>query len=216
MSPRGQIVLLNSGGPDALLAGVLLAHPYDVVSLYLDYGQHASIREQQCARHVADFLRASHYESKVPLYENLSSKVPMVKGGRGSRADQPISEYVPFRNTLFLSHAVAVAETIGANAVAIGSIGGPWVTPDNRPEYFRAMQQTVNQGTGAKSTIDVLVPLQQFSKSEVIAKALALQLPLEKTWSCHNTNDYPCKVCGNCQMRHDAFVANNAIDPLLI
>lgn len=213
---RGKtLVLLNSGGPDALLAGRMLSEEYDLHSLFVDYGQHAAARERICAQFCAAHLGADHSELQLDVYRAHAPGVSMVASDRRSTARDPISEYVPFRNSLLIANAVALAESVRGAAVGIGSIAGPWITPDNRPEYFDALRTLVNAGTLETTTIDVLVPLQTFDKTRVIRTCFELDLPLRSTWSCHNTNTVPCQSCGNCEMRANAFRELGISDPLL-
>ncbi|XVU27909.1 7-cyano-7-deazaguanine synthase [Actinoplanes sp. CA-054009] len=215
MSEARTLVLLNSGGPDALLAGRILADRYRLHSLFIDYGQHAAARERICARFCAERLGARHSELHLGVYRTHTTSLGMIAADARSEASAPISEYVPFRNSLLLANAVALAESLTAVAVGIGSIAGPWVTPDNRPEYFSALRSLVDAGTLASTSIDVAVPLQEFDKTAVIGGCIERDLPLHLTWSCHNANTFPCQECGNCGMRSRAFSELGLDDPLL-
>ena len=215
MGEAGTLVLLNSGGPDALLSGRILSDCYDIHSLFIDYGQHAAARERICAQFCAEHLGARHSELNLDVYRTHTMSLGMVADDRRSDASAPISEYVPFRNSLLLANAVALAESVGAVAVGIGSIAGPWVTPDNRPEYFSALRSLVEAGTLESTRIDVAVPLQNFDKTAVIRGCVDRDLPLHLTWSCHNANTAPCQECGNCGMRSRAFRELDLDDPLL-
>ncbi|MFD8387309.1 7-cyano-7-deazaguanine synthase [Streptomyces sp. NPDC059679] len=212
---KKRLVLLNSGGPDALLAGSILSENYSVHSLFVDYDQHSAARERLCAQLCAEYLDASHSELTLDVYRAHASAIGMISGKGRSSSLNPISEYVPFRNTLLLANAVALAESLQASAVGIGSIAGPWVTPDNRPEYFEALRELVNAGTLKTTSIDVETPLQELSKTRVIDKCLDRELPLQFTWSCHNSNTTPCQSCGNCDMRSTAFRELQRSDPLM-
>jgi 7-cyano-7-deazaguanine synthase len=215
MADARTLVLLNSGGPDALLAGRILSEKYDIHSLFVDYGQHAAARERVCAQFCAEHLGAKHSELQIDVYRAHAPGIGMVSSDQRSSARDPISEYVPFRNSLLIANAVALAESVQGAAVGIGSIAGPWVTPDNRPEYFDALRSLVNAGTLKTTTIDILVPLQEFDKTKVISTCFEHDLPLRFTWSCHNTNTVPCQACGNCEMRATAFRELGMSDPLL-
>jgi 7-cyano-7-deazaguanine synthase len=121
-------------------------------------------------------------------------------------------EYVPFRNTILISLAVAWAEVLGADLAVIGSIGGPWITPDNNPRYFEAMNRLVE--AGSRASVVVAAPLNAMTKARVLLLGRELGIDLALTWSCQNEVDNPCQECNNCRDRSAAFAAANLVDPL--
>jgi 7-cyano-7-deazaguanine synthase len=215
MNSTNRAVCLFSGGPDAIVAAELTRRAgLEIHTLFVDYGQHAAKRERSCAEALADWIgAASHTNLEFGGYSQLRAAA-MVTPDQISDAANPISEYVPFRNTMMAAMGVVLAETIQADTLVIGSMAGPWVTPDNNPEYFDALRLLIQRGTPAGTDVAVSVPLQEYTKTKIIEAALEFGVPLELTWSCHNENDAPCLRCGNCRMRADAFRALAATDPL--
>ena len=126
--------------------------------------------------------------------------------------------YVPARNTIFLSFALAYAETIGADCVYIGVNALDYSGyPDCRPDYIEAMQSVFRLGTkqGREGiAIAIVTPLINLRKTEIIQLGNQLGVPWEKTWSCYAGEDLACGVCDSCQLRLAAFAQLGIPDPL--
>jgi 7-cyano-7-deazaguanine synthase len=125
------------------------------------------------------------------------------------------STYVPFRNSLFLSAAVAWAEVLGAEAVFIGAniLDNPGY-PDCRPEYFAAFQHLVQLGTRPETRITLHTPLIQLDKAGIIRLGLELGAPLHLTWSCYQNNTRACGHCSSCRLRLKGFAVVGRQDPI--
>ncbi len=213
MSVRRAVCLL-SGGPDSVVAaGLTRADGYELSGLFVDYEQRTSSREAETARRNARWLGVTDFRvARVPFLGQLGASALTDRTLRVSEETKEL-EYVPFRNTILISLAVAWAEAIGGDRVVIGSIGGPWITPDNNPRYFEAMNRLI--AAGSRAGITVHAPLGAMSKVEVLRTGLAQGLDLGATWSCQNDGDRPCQECNNCRDRSGAFVAAGMTDPLL-
>jgi 7-cyano-7-deazaguanine synthase len=208
-------VLLVSGGLDsAVAAAIAKKSGYDLYFLFFDYGQKTVNKEKICFLKLAKFYKAK--EAKI-------ISLPWVKklGGSALTDDETILtpenfnlEYVPFRNTIFLSAAVAWAEVILADAVFIGSCGGDRICPDNSPLYINSFQKLVKVGTKLKTNIKIKAPLLRGDKTYVVAIGKRLGVPFELTWSCHNFTDRACGLCSNCLSRIKAFAENSLKDPI--
>jgi 7-cyano-7-deazaguanine synthase len=126
--------------------------------------------------------------------------------------------YVPARNTIFLSFALAYAETINAEHIYIGVNALDYSGyPDCRPDYIQAMQEVFRLGTKQGrlgKPINIVAPLLQLKKTEIIQLGNQLGVPWEKTWSCYNGGDKSCGVCDSCLLRQQAFAALGLQDPL--
>jgi 7-cyano-7-deazaguanine synthase len=123
--------------------------------------------------------------------------------------------YVPFRNAHFLSVAVSWAEVIGANAVFIGAVAEDSSGyPDCRPEYYRAFQHVVREGTKPETNIEIVTPVIGLRKSEIIRRGISLGAPLHLTWSCYQFGEEACGVCDSCLLRLRAFAEAGAEDPV--
>lgn len=126
--------------------------------------------------------------------------------------------YVPARNTIFLSFALAYAETIGAECIYIGVNALDYSGyPDCRPDYIQAMQEVFRLGTrqGREGQpITIVTPLINLKKTEIIQLGNSLGVPWEKTWSCYAGGDLACGVCDACRLRLVAFAELGFLDPL--
>lgn len=126
--------------------------------------------------------------------------------------------YVPARNTIFLSFALAYAETLNAERVYIGVNALDYSGyPDCRPDYIQAMQEVFRLGTkqGREgNAIAILTPLIYLKKTEIIQLGDRLGVPWEQTWSCYAGGEIACGVCDSCRLRLAAFAALGVEDPL--
>jgi len=126
--------------------------------------------------------------------------------------------YVPARNTIFLSFALAYAETIGAERVYIGVNALDYSGyPDCRPDYIQAMQEVFRLGTkqGREGdAIAIITPLLHLKKTEIIQLGDHLGVPWHLTWSCYAGEKLACGVCDSCRLRRAAFVELGLSDPL--
>ena len=126
--------------------------------------------------------------------------------------------YVPARNTIFLSFALAYAETIGAHEVYIGVNALDYSGyPDCRPDYIQAMQEVFRLGTKqgrVGQAITIVAPLINLKKTEIIQLGNSLGVPWEQTWSCYSGDYICCGVCDSCQLRLAAFAELGISDPL--
>ena len=216
-------VLLLSGGLDSYTAGAIArADGYELYALTIHYGQvHA--RELEAARRVAAALPAArHLELDVPLSQIGGSA--LVGDGEIPK-DRPLtaagipSTYVPARNTVFLSLAMAWAEVVGAGAIVIGVNALDYSGyPDCRPEYLRAFEQLAALATRAGvegRPLEILAPLLQLSKADIIRRGLALGVDYGLTLSCYDPDaaGRACGHCDSCRLRAQGFEQAGAIDP---
>lgn len=131
--------------------------------------------------------------------------------------DIPVT-YVPARNTIFLSFALAFAEAKGAERVYIGVNAVDYSGyPDCRPDYLQAMQEVFRLGTkqGREGEpISIIAPLIKLKKTEIIQLGNNLGVPWNLTWSCYSGGDIACGVCDSCRLRLAAFSELGLEDPL--
>ncbi|OCQ92142.1 7-cyano-7-deazaguanine synthase QueC [Oscillatoriales cyanobacterium USR001] len=126
--------------------------------------------------------------------------------------------YVPARNTIFLSFALAWAETLNAQRIYIGVNALDYSGyPDCRPDYIQAMQEVFRLGTkqGIEGNpISIVAPLINLKKTEIIKLGNKLGVPWEKTWSCYAGGEIACGLCDSCRLRLAAFEELGLKDPL--
>ena len=195
---------------------------YELYALTIRYGQvHA--REIEAARQVAKALGvARHLELDVPLSKIGGSALV---GDGAIPKDRPLdaadipSTYVPARNTVFLSLAMAWAEVVGAKAIVIGVNALDYSGyPDCRPEYLRAFERlaalATKAGVGGRP-LTVLAPLLSMTKADIIKRGLALGVDYGLTLSCYDPDPAgrPCRRCDSCRLRAKGFADAGAADP---
>jgi 7-cyano-7-deazaguanine synthase len=226
MSARPKAVVLLSGGIDsATTLAIARQEGFDAYALTFRYGQrHAA--EIDAAGRVAERLGAAeHRVVTIDLRafggSALTGDVALPKDREPEVMSQGIpATYVPARNTIFLSYALAWAEVLGAFDVFIGvnalDHGG---YPDCRPEYVEAFQRLANLATKAgvegRGRLTVHTPLIRMTKAEVVRAGLALGLDFGLTSSCYDPSPAgeACGRCDACVLRLGGFAANGVQDP---
>jgi len=216
-------VLLLSGGLDSYTAGAIArSEGWDLYALTLRYGQvHA--REVEAARRVAAALGAvRHLEMEVPLSKFGGSALV---GDGDIPKDRALDEsgipstYVPARNTVFLSLAMAWAEVVAAHAIVIGVNALDYSGyPDCRPEYLQAFERMAALATRAGvegRSLTIHAPLLHLTKAEIIRRGLSLGVDYGLTLSCYDPSPdgRPCGHCDSCQLRAKGFAEAGAVDP---
>jgi 7-cyano-7-deazaguanine synthase len=217
-------VLLLSGGLDSYTAGAIAkADGYELYALTVRYGQvHAG--EVAAARDVAKALGvAKHLELQVPL-STFGGSALVGEGAipKDRRIDDEIPPtYVPARNTVFLSLALAWAEVLGAEAIVIGVNALDYSGyPDCRPEYIEAFEKLASLATKAGvegNRLRVLAPLQTLSKADIVRRGTAIGLDYSLTLSCYDPRPdrTPCGRCDSCVLRARGFAEAGIPDPAL-
>lgn len=219
------VVLLSGGIDSSTTLAIAKAEGYECYALSFDYGQ----------RHRVELLSAKRVAKAIGVKEHLVISFDLRKIGgsaltsdmempEGEQRDIPVT-YVPARNTIFLSFALAWAEVlecpnifIGANVVDYSGY------PDCRPEYLQAFEKMANLATKVsvegKIHFKVHAPLLYMTKAEIIKKGIELGLDYSLTWSCYDPqgepeNPIPCLKCPSCLLRIKGFEEAGFKDPLL-
>ena len=122
--------------------------------------------------------------------------------------------YVPYRNTCIISACVAWAEVMDADVIYTGSEAGPWICPDNSPEYYEAINNLVSISTKLNKKVKVVAPLNYSDKEGNIKKGIELGVPFEDTWTCVARSDEACGICQPCRDRLQAFEKVGEKDPI--
>ena len=220
------VVLLSGGLDSATTLAIARAEGYECHALSFDYGQR-HVCELESAKKVAAVLGAvQHLTLRLDLRaiggSALTADIDVPKG----RSDEAMSTgipvtYVPARNTIFLSHALAWAEVLGAEDVFIGvnflDYSG---YPDCRPEFTEAFEKLANLATQAgvegKSRFRVHTPLIELSKAQIVARAYELNVDLSLTWSCYvpEPDGRACGLCDSCLLRKKGFAEARLADPV--
>jgi 7-cyano-7-deazaguanine synthase len=217
------IVLLSGGLDSATCLLIAREEGFEVFALSFDYGQRHRVELERAQALAARYGASDHRILRLDLPARGSSALtdPESAVPRDSLGSVPIPiTYVPARNTLFLSHAIAWAEVIEAADVFIGANALDYSGyPDCRPEFLEAFERTVNLGTKAGvegRRFRIRAPLLSMTKAEIIARAARLGLHFGLTVSCYDPSESgrPCGHCDSCLLRSKGFQEAGLDDPL--
>lgn len=217
VSKSKKAVVLLSGGLDSSTLAYFVKHKnYEVYAVSFDYGQRHR-RELDAAEKIGKLVGVKdHKFIKIDLRSIGGSAltsdidIPNKKNVEEilDSKDIPIT-YVPARNTIFLSIALAYAEVIDADVVFYGANCIDYSGyPDCRPEFIDAFNNLVKLGTkkGVEGrTIRIEAPFLFYTKKDIVKTALNLGVPIEMTWSCYDDGDKPCGRCDSCILRENAI-----------
>ena len=220
------VVLLSGGLDSATTLAIARAEGYECHALSFDYGQR-HVCELESAKKVAAALGAvQHLTLRLDLRaiggSALTADIDVPKGRSAEAMSTGIPvTYVPARNTIFLSHALAWAEVLGAQDVFIGVNAVDYSGyPDCRPEFTEAFEKLANLATQAgvegKSRFRVHTPLIELSKAQIVARAYELNVDLSLTWSCYvpEPDGRACGLCDSCLLRKKGFAEARLADPV--
>ncbi len=221
--PRFQAVVVLSGGMDSTVCAALAVREHgadSVAALHVDYGQRTEAREREAFRTICDRLGITgrlvvqnQALSQIGGSALTDERLEVPEAGDEIGQQVPIT-YVPFRNAHFLSVAVSWAEVLGAEKIYIGAVAQDSSGyPDCRPEYYRAFNEVIRTGT-KDGKIEIVTPLIELRKAEIVQLGLELAAPFDLTWSCYSREDSACGVCESCVLRLRAFDAAGAVDPI--
>lgn len=220
-------VILCSGGIDSTTAmAIAREEGFALYALSIDYGQRNRL-ELEAARRVAESMPVERHEIvSVDLRQFGGSALTSDLEPPKDRGDQELAEggipvtYVPARNTIFLSLALAWAETLGARNIFIGINAVDYSGyPDCRPAYLEAFQRMAHLATRAgveeEAQVDIRAPLLQMSKADIVRKGLELGVDYSLTLSCYDPDQEgrACGRCDSCRLRAKGFAEAGAADP---
>ncbi len=218
------VVLLSGGVDSTTTLAIAQSQGYEAYAMSFSYGQ----------RHVLELERARQIAEKMKVKKHIIVNIDLRAFGGSAltddidvpkdRSDQEIGTgipitYVPGRNTIFLSFALAWAETLGIDTIFIGVNALDYSGyPDCRPEYIEAYQRMANIATKAgvegKSQLKILTPLISMTKAEIIQKGAELEVDYGLTLSCYEPDDLgrACGLCDSCLLRKKGFAEAGVAD----
>jgi len=224
MFEKNAVVLLSGGLDSSTMAAMTRAEGYSLIALTFDYGQRHRI-ELKAAERIAEHLKIDkHIILKINLAQIGGSALTDSIYVPKNRSNKEIGEgipvtYVPARNTIFLSYALAVAEVEEATSIYIGANSVDYSGyPDCRPEFIEAFEKLANLATksGVEGTkIQIKAPLIDLSKADIIKLGTELGLDYSLTFSCYDPiNDgTSCGKCDSCLLRKKGFDESGVADP---
>jgi len=223
---RKAVVLLSGGLDSTTCVAIASAQGFDVLALSFDYGQRHTIELAAAARVAKVMGIKVHVTAKIDLRifggSALTDDIDVPKGRSGAEMSREIPvTYVPARNTIFLSFALAFAETQGASDIFIGVNALDFSGyPDCRPEYIAAYEVMANlatkSGVEGEQGIKIHTPLIDMTKADIVRKGLALGVDYGLTTSCYDPapNGTSCGACDACHLRLKGFREAGETDPV--
>ncbi len=218
------VILLSGGLDSTTVLHQARVDGFDCYALSFDYQQRHQ-KELAAAQKIAQMAQVS--EHRVVAFDLRSwggsaltdSSIDLpIDRELGQMAQEIPVTYVPARNTIFLSFALAYAEAIQASRVYLGVNALDYSGyPDCRPAYIAAMQQVFDLGTKqglGGNGIQIVAPLINLHKTEIIQLGNRLGVSWADTWSCYDGGELACGVCDSCQLRLAAFAELGLVDPV--
>ncbi len=212
MSKKALCVI--SGGMDSAVAtAIAKSLNYEIIALHFNYRQHTENKELSCFEALATHFKAAQkIVLDLPFIATNAASALTAKTKIKNHSDLPAT-YVPFRNGIFLSISVAIAQANGAEAIFLGAVEEDSSGyPDCTEVFLNSFEKAACSGTA--SDIKIFAPLLHLSKAEIIAKAAELAVPLDKTWSCYENSDLACGRCDSCRLRLRGFEIAGLNDPI--
>lgn len=221
----GKAVCLISGGLDsAVCAAIARDRGCEIYALTFDYGQKHR-REVESAKKIAKFYKAREHmilDAGLGRFggSSLTSGDDVSQGKKFEEIKNSTeipSTYVPARNTIFLSYALAYAETLDADSIYIGANHIDYSGyPDCRPEYFKAFQKMADLATKRAvegKPVKIEHPVIELDKKAIVELGVKLKVPFELTWSCYAGGKKACGRCDSCILRLNGFREAGIKDP---
>ena len=220
------VVLLSGGLDSATVLAIARKLGYELYALSFSYGQRHIYELEAAARVAASIGVAQHRTAAIDLRifggSALTADIAVPKGRSADDMGHGIPiTYVPARNTIFLSFALAWAEVLGSSDIFIGVNALDYSGyPDCRAEFIEAFETMANLATKAgvegRQALQIHTPLIAMSKAEIIAKGIELGVDYGLTSSCYDpsTTGQPCGQCDSCLLRQKGFRENGIDDPL--
>lgn len=226
MAKKKAVVLLSGGVDSSTAAAIAKKEGFELYALTFRYGQRHE-REIEAAKKVVAVLKVKEhlivdFNLRAIGGSALTADIDVPKGRSTTEIGHGIPvTYVPARNTIFLSFALALAEKIKAEDLFFGANQLDYSGyPDCREEYIRAFEKMANLATKAgvegKTKIKIRTPLIHMTKAEIIKKGLELGVDYSLTWSCYDPTPegLACGLCDSCQLRLKGFKEAGIKDPI--
>ncbi|GIW21230.1 MAG: 7-cyano-7-deazaguanine synthase [Candidatus Sericytochromatia bacterium] len=205
------IVLLSGGMDSSTCLAIAKQDCDEVACLHLNYGQRTEERELKSFNLICDYYKI---EKKLIVDVSYLSQI-----GGSSLTDYNIdienpnlkskeipNTYVPFRNANILAIATSWAEVINFNRIYIGAVEEDSAGyPDCTIEFYKAFEKAIDLGTKPNTKIEIITPLIELKKDNIVIKGLELKVPFELTWSCYQNNEKACGKCDSCFRRLRGF-----------
>jgi 7-cyano-7-deazaguanine synthase len=220
------VVLLSGGLDSATVLAIARSEGYELYALSFSYGQRHIVELESARRVAASIGVAAHRIASIDLRafggSALTGDIDVPKGRTaGEMAEGIPITYVPARNTIFLSFALAWAEVLGSSDIFIGVNALDYSGyPDCRPEFIHAFEKMASLATKAgverRQALRIHTPLIALTKAQIVRKGIELGVDYGLTSSCYDPSPAgaPCGQCDSCLLRRKGFRENGIDDPL--
>ncbi len=217
------VILLSGGLDSATTAAIAIDMGFNLSALTFFYGQRHDIEIKYAERLVSFFKIENHVKVEIPT-EIFRSALTKASGidvpkNRGIDTSDIPETYVPARNIIFLSYALAYAESSGASDIFIGANAVDYSGyPDCRGEFFKTFKKMADIGTKAGvegNGFNIHTPILDMTKPEIIREGVRLGMDYSLTHSCYDPSPegYSCGSCDSCILRHNGFIDAGVADP---
>lgn len=222
MKNKPRAISLLSSGLDSTVATILMSHDYQIHAITFDYGQRSSKMEIKSSKSICERLGIEHTVIELPWLGKIGSSaltttedVPLLEMEELEDTkrceDTALKVWVPGRNTIFTAIAMAYAEAENADKIIVGwDLEEAETFPDNSKEYLEAFNQVLR--IGSFRDVEIIAPLIDLKKNDIVSLGLDIQAPLELSYSCYLGNEKHCGQCESCLRRKRAFKEANVKD----
>jgi len=220
---KKRVLAVCSGGLDSSTVAWMHYKDGDCVELFhVRYGCKAQSNELLAVHDLASMMNTKVNLIDSTFFSNHANSIltddgVVNKSGDGEAGTEYAHEWVPARNLVLLSMAIAYAEAHDFDTIAFGSnIEEAGAFPDNTVEFINKLNDTIPYAVKPYHQMEISHPSGGWVKHKIVREGLRLGMPYEYTWSCYEGGKVPCNSCGPCQMRRTAFEMNDSVDPLLV
>lgn len=215
---NNRVLVVCSGGMDSVVAAAALKYEgYNIELLHFQYGCRAQSPEYKAVTDAANALQCKVHFMSLPIYDPSDS--PLLRADSkiagGEVGAEFAHEWVPARNLVMLSIAVAIAEAKGFHYVGLGNnLEEAGAYPDNEPEFINRLNTALPFAVGDGKRVKIIMPVGNLMKHEIVDLGVRVGAPMKSTWSCYKSGEKHCGKCGPCHMRRVAFQINGLKDPM--
>ncbi|ACV64345.1 exsB protein [Desulfofarcimen acetoxidans DSM 771] len=223
---KNAVIILSGGMDSTVCMAYAGSREYNLYPITFNYGQRHAYEVGQAKKIASYFQSNRHLVVDLAFFREIGGsaltseaiELPLNRTEKEIGSGIPIT-YVPFRNGVFLSLAVAYAEAVKAQAIFIGVNALDYSGyPDCRPEFIEAYQTVIDAGTKQasedKQKLQIITPLLYKTKAEIVKMGMDLAAPLQLTTSCYRGEELACGRCDSCLLRLKGFSEAGFIDPI--
>lgn len=220
---KPKAIAVLSGGLDCTVATSIYADDYDITAITFDYNQKSLDKEIESAKKICEKYLMNHEIIKLPWLNTISNSSLNTDKSIPEPSNEDLTDFnkslenaksvwVPARNTIFCSIALAYAESIEAEIIIVGWDYEESVTfPDNSKEYLDYFNKTIEHGSFYDIKIEA--PLINMTKKEIVETGSKYNAPMNLSYSCYAGTKKHCGICESCKRRKNAFKKASIVDP---